>query len=306
MSVVTFQELMGCARRDGYAVGYFESWSLESLMAVADAAEATRSPVILGFSGIYLPHQDRVAAEPLAAYAAMGHAVCDGLKVPACLLFNECPQLDWVMAAIDENFGLVMYADENTHGDVLSERIIRVCQMAHPRGVAVEAEMAPLVGVGGDLTPNSQDIPPVDLTDPQQANIFIETTGADALGVNIGQVHLHGRKTVRLDLQRLAALRQAVPVPLVLHGASSVDRRDLTEASTGGISKINVGSVLKQSYMNGMRTACDTLHEDANPYEIIGSGLEQDVLMAGRLALQATVEEFMHVFGSAGQANGMD
>ncbi len=49
----------GRGRRGGYAVGYFESWNLESLLAVADAAEAERSPVILGFSGIYLPHPGR-------------------------------------------------------------------------------------------------------------------------------------------------------------------------------------------------------------------------------------------------------
>ena len=54
MTLVPFNTLMRDAVAGGYAVGYFESWNLESLLAVADAAEATRSPVILGFSGIYL------------------------------------------------------------------------------------------------------------------------------------------------------------------------------------------------------------------------------------------------------------
>ena len=54
MAVVSFKQLMADARADGYAVGYFESWNFESLLAVADAAEAVRSPVILGFIGIYL------------------------------------------------------------------------------------------------------------------------------------------------------------------------------------------------------------------------------------------------------------
>ena len=76
MPLVAFPELLAEARREGYAVGYFESWNLESLLAVADAAEAQRSPVILGFSGIYLPHPQRQASDPLAAYAAMALAVC--------------------------------------------------------------------------------------------------------------------------------------------------------------------------------------------------------------------------------------
>src|SRR5437867_2161792 len=59
MPLVGFQELIDEAERGGYAVGYFESWSLESLLAVADAAERTGSPVILGFSGIQLPAPER-------------------------------------------------------------------------------------------------------------------------------------------------------------------------------------------------------------------------------------------------------
>src|SRR5262245_53591577 len=83
---VPFTEMMEAARRGNYAVGYFESWNLESLLAVADAAEATRSPVILGFSGLYLPHKERTVSDRLAPYAAMASAVADGLAVPACIL----------------------------------------------------------------------------------------------------------------------------------------------------------------------------------------------------------------------------
>src|SRR5919108_2016303 len=38
MSLVPFKDLMKEAERGGYAVGYFESWNLESLQAVTDAA----------------------------------------------------------------------------------------------------------------------------------------------------------------------------------------------------------------------------------------------------------------------------
>src|SRR6188474_303171 len=107
MARASFAELMAAAENGGYAVGYFESWNLESLLAVADAAEATRSPVILGFSGIYLPHPQRVARDPLSTYAAMGLDVCRRLSVPACLLFNESPNLEWVFEAIELGFGLV-------------------------------------------------------------------------------------------------------------------------------------------------------------------------------------------------------
>src|SRR5215470_6603201 len=112
MTLVSFNTLMRDATAGGYAVGYFESWNLESLLAVADAAEVVRAPVILGFSGIYLPHPNRRVADPLGAYAALGLEVGRGLSVPCCLLFNESPHLDWVLRAVELGFQLVMYTDD--------------------------------------------------------------------------------------------------------------------------------------------------------------------------------------------------
>ena len=290
MPLVPFQQLMADAERGGYAVGYFESWNLESLLAVADAAETTRAPVILGFSGIY-----RTRRDPLAVHAAMGRAVCRQVSVPACLLFNESPDFDAVLEAVDVGFNAVMFSGE---GDVTAP-VKQLCVQAHAAGAAVEAELAALPGVGGELAQRPADLR---LTDPEAAGRFVTNTGVDALAVNVGQVHLHGRQKVRLDLERLDRLKQAVRVPLVLHGASSVADDDLVAAIRRGIRKINVGSVLKQTYFRALRDAAVAVAPNANPYEIIGSGLDRDVLMAGRVAMQRKVEELMRLFGSAGKA----
>jgi fructose/tagatose bisphosphate aldolase len=292
---------MRSAAEGGYAVGYFESWNLESLLAVADAAESTRSPVILGFSGIYLPHPDRRVTDPLAAYAGLGRSVGQGLSVPCCLLFNESPHLEWVLAALDQGFQLVMYTRDDWRPGEQAGQVRPVVERAHRAGVAVEGELAPLQGLAGGLS-RVPDHPP--LTDVESARRFVTETGVDALAVNVGQVHLHGRRTVPLDLRRLSDLRAAVPVPLVLHGASSLTREDLRAAVRLGIRKVNVGSVLKQAYLDALCTSCHEQRRHANPYEAIGSGLEHDVLVAGRLAMQRVVEQFMHGLGSAGQARG--
>ncbi|MFB6453554.1 class II fructose-bisphosphate aldolase [Bradyrhizobium tunisiense] len=299
MTLVPFKDLMADAARCGYAVGYFESFSLESLLAVADAAEATRSPVILGFSGIYLPHPARRARDRLAPYSAMGLAVCRDLSVPACLLFNESPHSDWVSDAIEQGFGLVMFSDEAHDEDATRSTITQMVARAHARGAAVEAELAGLPGVGGDLDPASA--PDLRLTDPDAARHFAEATGIDAIAVNVGQVHLHGRRSVRLDLDRLRALAD-LPIPLVLHGATSVVPSDLQAAIGIGVRKINVGSRLKQSFLTALQGACRAVPDDANPYEVIGSGLDSDVLLAGRRAMALEVERLMHLFGSAGRA----
>ena len=303
MPLVPFSKLMAAAEAGGYAVGYFESWNLESLLAVADAAVAARSPVIVGFSGIYLPHPDRVVRDPLAAYAAMGRAVCEKLPVPASLLFNESPHLDWVLAAVDSGFNLVMFSDESLALPEQTARVKEACHHAQARGVAVEAELAALPGVGGAVTEQPAEL---QFTDPSAARAFVAETGVDALAVNIGQVHLHGRQKVRLNLAQLDRLRETVDVPLVLHGASSVADADLVGAIQHGIRKINVGSVLKQTYLEGLRSAVGTVSDrdltTGNPYELIGSGFERDVLVGGRVAMQHKVEELMRLFGSAGRA----
>jgi fructose/tagatose bisphosphate aldolase len=297
MPLAPFVPMMQAAADGGYAVGYFESWNLESLLAVADAAEAERSPVILGFSGIYLPHSDRVVRDPLAAYAAMGREVAARLSVPAALLFNESPDRQWVAGAIDSGFNLVMFSDED-RGEEEGRAIIRALALqAHARGAAIEAEVVPLPGVGGEAPEGDVDRR---LTDPVVARRFIEETGVDALAVNVGQLHLHGRRMVRLDLDRLRNLAD-LPVPLVLHGASSVDPDDLQAAIRLGIRKINVGSRLKQVFLGAMREAANRSHS-VNPYEAIGSGLENDVMVAGRLAMQAEVQRLMKLFGSSGKA----
>jgi ketose-bisphosphate aldolase len=270
MALVSFNELMTAAERGQYAVGYFESWNLESLLAVADAAEAVRSPVILGFSGIFLSHAERSVEDPLGVYATMGLDICRRLTVPACLLFNESPHFERVLEAMELGFGAVMFTDERLSFEEQVARVRQVVAEAHRADIAVEGEVTALAGVAGKLAALPDDLRLTDLT---LARAFVEQTGVDALAVNVGQAHLHGRQAIQLNFERLVALKEAVRVPLVLHGATSVQRADLVEAVRLGVRKINVGSILKRTYFESMRQACASVRETYNPYEVIGSGL---------------------------------
>jgi fructose/tagatose bisphosphate aldolase len=289
---------MDDAERGGYAVGYFESWNLESLQGVIDAAEAAVSPVIVGFSGVNLPDPCRLAGERLELYAALGRAACATTRVPVALIFNESPYFDWIGRALDLGFNVVMFADERFSLPELREHVRQTVSLARGRA-AVEAEMAALPGVASGLA----ELPgALDLTDPSAAAEFVAQTGIDALAVSLGQAHLHGRRQVGLDLERLRALRQRVPVPLVLHGATSVADETLRQAVREGIRKINVGSALRSAFFRAVADRVDTLSGDFNPYEVVGSGLTSDILTAGRLAVRDVVLRKMEVFGSAGKA----
>ena len=297
MPLAPLQELLAEAERSGYAVGYFECWNLESLQGVIDAAEMVSAPVIVGFSGVNLPDPRRQAGERLELYAALGRAACETARVPAALLFNESPHLDWIGRAIELGFNAVMFADERMGLDDLPEQVRRTVALAAGRA-AVEAEMAALPGVASGL----DEIPSaMELTDPEAAARFVADTGVDALAVSVGNLHLHGRRQVELDIDRLQAIRRRVQVPLVLHGATSVADSSIRRAIEAGIRKINVSSALRSAFFRAVKEHIATSEEKFNPYEVLGSGLPADVLLAGRIAVRHLVCAKMQLFGSAGR-----
>jgi fructose/tagatose bisphosphate aldolase len=298
MSFVHFSELTRHAEKHAYAVGYFESWNMGSLLAAADAAEHARSPVVLGFSGIYLPHPDREVSDRLGDYAALAFEVGRRLSVPCCLLFNESADIKWVFEAVDLGFQLVMFTDETLNAADLTATVRSVTERAHAAGLASEGELAPLPGAGGEVVDDTRQRPPK--RSVAESVQFAQETGIDAFAVDIGQLHLHGKKLLDLDFERLAVFRRALDIPLVLHGASSVTEGSIRKAIAGGIRKINVGSVLKRVYFETLREACASVNTGYNPYDVVGSLLSTDVEVRARFAMQAKVEELMKLFGSAG------
>ena len=295
MPLEPIRRLIGRATREGYAVGYFESWNLESLQGVIDAAEQTRSPVIIGFNGDFLSRPDRRATERLAWYAALGKAAAESASVPCGLLFNECPADDWVRAAIDAGFNMVMPADPEAPYHESLPRIAKLARMAHARGAVVEAEVGqlPCAADGGDPHGGAP-------TDPETAAEFVETTGVDLLAVSVGNVHIRVRGRAGLDLDLLRQIHRRVPVPLALHGGSGISDDSLRSAIALGVAKVNYGTYLKQSYLRAVRTALTP--DMIDPHRLFGIGGPEDVLVKGRLAVRDAVLERIDLLGCCGKA----
>ena len=177
MPLVSIPRLMSDCQAGGYAIGYFESWNLESLQGVLDAAEQTRSPVIVGFNGEFLSHGGRLASERLALYGVLGRAAAESSSVPCGFIFNECPDDSWVLAAMDAGFNLVMPADPSCSHDEYARRVKRIVAHARDRSVAVEAELGELpCGVSGSMESEGQ------FTDPHEAERFVRRDGSRSAG----------------------------------------------------------------------------------------------------------------------------
>jgi ketose-bisphosphate aldolase len=293
MPLTPINELVQNAREHRYAIGYFESWNFESLQGVLDAAEATRSPIILGFNGEFLSRPGRRQSERLECYAALGKAAAISASVPCGLIFNECPDDAWVRNAVLAGFNLVMPADPfATHQDY-TRRVAALTEFAHRRQVAVEAEI-------GRLPFGLAETPHGCLTDPELAARFVRETGVDLLAVSVGNVHVLTKGEQDLDLDRLSQICLKVAKPLVLHGGSGISTTSLHEAIALGVTKVNYGTYLKQRYLSAVRTSISADLDD--PHQLLGIGGDHDVMVAGRLAVRDAVLERIGLLGCCGKA----
>jgi fructose-bisphosphate aldolase, class II len=86
-------------------------------------------------------------------------------------------------------------------------------------------------------------------------------------------------RSALLDDELIKRLRDAVPVPLVLHGSSGVPDEDLARAVTSGIVKVNIGTILNVAFTSAVR---DVLAEssavDPRPYIARGRDAMADVV----------------------------
>jgi ketose-bisphosphate aldolase len=299
MALVSMKRLMKNAQENKYAVGYFESWNMESLLAVVDAAERMNSPVIIGFGGTFIGNHERVTKEDIYHYGSLGMTVAQRSKVPMALLMNESDQVPMLINALHAGFNAIMYQDVEASFDetiAINQYIVRT---AHILGADVEAEV-------GEL-PNSDAMTGAicggDKTDPEKAAYFVSQTGIDALAVAIGNVHLLESGKAGLDYDLIRRIHARVDIPLVMHGGTGIGDESIREAIDLGICKINVGTIMKRSFINYIRqylTENDT--DKLIAHEIIGLGGKRDMLAGARETVTQDVMRYIKIFRSNNKA----
>ncbi|OHB84064.1 MAG: hypothetical protein A2V98_12070 [Planctomycetes bacterium RBG_16_64_12] len=259
-----------------------------------DAAEQTRSPIIIGFNGEFLSRAGRRAVERLALYGALGKAAAESATVPCGLIFNECPNDPWVLDAADAGFNLVMPSDPGAPYHDYVRRVQRIVQHCHGRKVAVEGELGELPCAASGKAESVGD-----LTDPECAEHFVQATGVDLLAVSVGNVHIQLRGERDLKVDHLAAIRARVSVPLVLHGGSGISAPSLQQAIQLGIAKVNYGTYIKQRCVTALRKA--TAVDDLNPHHLLGFGDDADLMIVVRRAVCDAVLERISDLGCCGK-----
>ena len=181
--------------------------------------------------------------------------------------------------AIRLGFTSVMFdgskLDDASNRSTTREVVVR----CHAGGVSVEAELGEIGGKDGVHAPGVR-------TDPADAAAFAADTGVDALAVAVGSSHAMTSRTATLDLDLIARIRAAVPVPLVLHGSSGVADESLVAAVAHGMTKVNIATHLNSAFTAAVRD-----HLADNPTVVD----TRRYLGAGRAAVQAEAARLLRL-----------
>jgi tagatose 1,6-diphosphate aldolase GatY/KbaY len=251
--LVRFSELLAETASRQAAVGAFTCYNLETAAGVLRAAAGRRTGVIL------LVSEQSFSAPEGALLVSALVAAADRASVPACVQLDHVRTLEPVEAAFELGVGAVM-AD----GSKLAlEENVELVRAASRRG-EVEAELGGIEGHEDAATAVAAGA----LTDPDEAAVFADRSGAACLAVSIGNVHGIYAEPPKLDWARLEEIRQRVSIPLSLHGASGLSNDDLRQAIALGVAKINVNTELRARYLEVTTEQLDAARPGARVLEL--------------------------------------
>lgn len=283
MTIASTGDVLAAAAGHGRGIGAFNVLHLETAEALTSAAEACGLPVILQLSENCVRYHG--AFEPIAQGML---AIARASSAPIALHLDHAEDPELAFAAIDIGFGSVMYDGAKLEFADNVARTRDVVSRAHAAGVMVEAELGEIGGKNGAHAPGVR-------TDPDEAALFVDETGVDALAVAVGSSHAMTDRVAQLDLELVRRLHAAVPVPLVLHGSSGVADELIVRGIAAGLTKVNVSTHLAAAFTGAIRGVLD-----ANPATVDS----RSYIGAGREAVALEAERMLRLFDSAGEGEG--
>ncbi|MNB68960.1 putative fructose-bisphosphate aldolase [compost metagenome] len=283
MPLVSMTEMLNKALEGKYAVGQFNINNLEWTQAILSAAEAEKSPVILGVS--------EGAARHMSGFytiVKMVEGLIHDLKitVPVAIHLDHGSSFDKCKEAIDAGFTSVMIDGSHHPIEENVEMTKKVVEYAHSKGVSVEAEVGTVGGqeddvVGGILYAKLEDC------------VAISKTGIDTLAPALGSVHGPYKGEPNLGFKEMEEIRDAVKLPLVLHGGTGIPEHDIKKSISLGTSKINVNT---ENQIEFARVVREVLAAKPDAYD------PRTFIQPGREAIKETVIGKIREFGSSNKA----
>lgn len=279
------KKILQRAQHGGYAVPAFDTSNLEITQAIIRGAVRKKSPLII----MATPRSVKYAGA--ATIVAMVKSITqkEAKNIPVALLLDHGKNLETVKEVIKAGFSSVMIDGSSLSFEKNAALTKKVVRYVHKYNVDVQGELGGVSYLGKD--PEEIDWKKV-MTDPDKAQEFVQATGVDTLAVAIGNAHGFFKERSSLDWNRLEQVHQKVSLPLVLHGASDFQYKNVSNAIKGGAACFNIDTALRVAFSNSLRTFLKNNPKVYDPREILGF-VSQEV--------QKVVEEKIEAFGSAGK-----
>lgn len=232
------------ADEEGFAIPAFNYSDLWDMRAIVEAAEEENSPVIL------------MADPPI--YEIVGPSMCSAMadvmieksKVPVLHHLDHSAHVSKCKEAIDIGFNSIMIdaSDKPIYENI--EKVKQVSDYAIINNYFTEAEIGRIRGASDYETSYTGDDYLFDL---DEAIRLVKNGRPDSLAIGIGNAHGFYEARPELNFKKLAEAKEAILVPLVLHGGTGIPAEDVRKAIQYGIRKVNVGTAIYSTYMNSVR-----------------------------------------------------
>lgn len=305
MTIQTGIEILKAAQTGGYGVGAFNTDNLETTQAIVEAAEETKSPILMAITAGALKYSGTRIVDIAMAEAR-------NATVPVAIHLDHGDSFESCMWCIRKGFTSVMI--DKSHEDEATNirETRRVVDAAHAVGVSVEAEIGRLVELGAEVIISEEN---ATLTTADEAERFISACGADTLAIAVGTAHgpNKGRGRPEINHQRIAEIRARVEQPLVMHGASSIPQDvvarvneaggilkdavgihddDIGQAIASGMCKVNVGTDLRIASTAGIR---ELIRDKPDIIDM------RKILAPARNEMKKVIVKKMNLLGSSGK-----
>ena len=287
--LVNAADMLKQAEAGHYGLGAFNTNNLEWTLAILQAAEEAKSPLIMQCTS--------GAAKWMGSFkvcADMVKAAVEALNitVPVALHLDH-GSYEACFEAMDAGFTSIMY--DGSHEETFQlnlDRTKELVELAHSKGISIEAEVGGIGGTEDGVTSSGE------LADPAECK-QIADLGVDFLACGIGNIHgVYPAGWKGLSFERLGEIKaQTGDLPLVLHGGTGIPEDQIKKAISLGVSKINVNTDLQLVFAAAVREYIEAGKDQQ------GKGFDpRKLLKPGREAIVARTKELMDEFGSVNKA----
>ena len=241
---MNLQKKLADNKKNGKALLATNFYNFETLSAVLTAAKKTNSEIIIQLSESSIKYLGLNVAVSLAKSAIMQYGVT------AWLHLDHGQDETLVKKCIDAGFDSVMIDASEKSFDENVKITQEIVKYAEGYDINVEAELGYISKLGQDQK--------MIYTQPEEAKQFVEATGINALAIAVGSAHGFYKKEPKLQINLIGEINKTTHASLVLHGSSGIPDIQLQAAIKMGITKINLATEIKNSFMKSLQKELQT------------------------------------------------